>query len=836
MSSWFSLALVTLLAVAPSIALPGGTAAAAPAPAVELVANPSLETGAQWPECFSPSGWGSEATWSLTAGRTGGRAVAVEIAGYVNGDRKLLQTETPQCAPTVTPGTSYTASVWYTSTAPVQMTLFRHTAEGWSYWGQLGGLDASATWTQATATTPAIPAGTDRVSFGISLAADGRLVTDDYSLTPVGVPAEPPTELVVNGSLAAGGATPTCFFTAGWGDRAAAGAIVADVPPGSAAGTRAMQYTVTGYASGDVKLLHSEAAGCAPSVVPGASYTASVAYRSTGTQQGLTAFQHTAAGWSYWTELAALPGSAEWTTATADLPPIPEGVDRISFGISLASNGVLATTAYSLKLVEPEEPEEPTGEPASIGSWEVMDAELPIRALHTTLLHDGRLLLIAGSGNDGAQFAAGTFRATVLDTETMTFTDIPVPYDMFCAGHVTLPDGKVLLAGGTESYPEEDQGPNTFKGSAKTYYFDPEDDQFHALSDMAGAHWYPTLTKLGTGDVWAAGGIDEKAEGTVITEMFDTSAMAWMPANQVPQTWSFWGTYPHMYLLDDGMMFYSGAHTFGNGLPGTGASLYDWTTASIWDVPGLRQKDMRDQAGSVLLPPAQDQRVMIVGGGNTDTANPAINLVDIIDLSGPNPTYVAGPDLPGTGKMYPNLVTLPDRTVLAADGGVFNRSTPVLTAAIYSPTDNAWLAIEPDPVGRVYHSTSTLLPDGRVIVLGSNPGDNSFESLISVYTPPYLHRGERPEVTAADDVLTYGESFDLTVSGDVVSASLISPMSPTHQTDTNTRLIDLPIAGVGDARVAQIPDNPNLVPPGPYMLTVLDSDDVPSTAIWVWVS
>ena len=81
-----------------------------------------------------------------------------------------------------------------------------------------------------------------------------------------------------------------------------------------------------------------------------------------------------------------------------------------------------------------------------------------------------------------------------------------------------------------------------------------------------------------------------------------------------------------------------------------------------------------------------------------------------------------------------------------------------------------------------------------------------------------------------------GSTFTLNVPGDVKSASLIAPMSQTHQTDTNARLVDVPLAGDGAQRVAQIPDNPNLLPPGPYMLSVLDSTGVPSVAQWIWVS
>lgn len=830
--------------------LSGAVAQAAPA---NLVANPSLEDGAAWPTCFSASGWGTDGTWSIVPGHTGGRAVSVKIAGHTAGDRKLLPSESTACAPAVAEGQTYEIGVWYSSTAPVNLTMFRHSAAGWSYWGDLGTKPAAATWQQAKATTPAIPAGTDRIVFGLSLATDGTLVTDDYTLWRTNAPEESPTptpsatptpsptgppNLVANPDLAVDGALPQCFMQAGWGTHTATSVVSNAVPSSAPAGARAYSLTMTGYVSGDEKLIQSEAVGCAPSVQPGKVYTLGVDYTSTTNATGLTVFQHTATGWSYWTDLGALAGTAAWTRASATLPVVPAGVDRISFGVSLAANGTLTTTGYTLaeRVVAPPTPGPAPGTPAVVGAWNVLNDRMPLRAIHTTLLHDGRVLLVAGSGNDGNAFAAGTFTAYVWDPTNDTYLRVPVPYDMFCAGHVTLPDGKVLLSGGTQAFPAQNQGPNTFKGSKKSYYFDPDDNTFHATNDMAGAHWYPTLTKLGNGDLWAAGGLDDKAEGTVLTEMFDSSEMRWLPSNQVPQTWSFWGTYPHMYLLDDGMLFYAGGHTFGNGLPGTGASLYDWKTAQIWDVPGLREKDLRDQAGSVILPPAQDQKVMIVGGGNTDSNKPAIPLVDIIDLSVAAPHYEPGPDLPGPGKAYVNLLNLPDRTVLAADGAVYNRSDNVLTAALYDPVAKTWKSIDPDPVGRNYHSTAIVLPDGRVAIFGSNPADNSFETRVSIYSPPYLFRGERPKITQAPDAAAYGDTFVLGTTGTVVSASLMAPMSSTHQTDTNARLVDVPLTVQNGVITAHITANENLLPPGPYMLTVLNAAGVPSIAKWMWIS
>ena len=64
----------------------------------------------------------------------------------------------------------------------------------------------------------------------------------------------------------------------------------------------------------------------------------------------------------------------------------------------------------------------------------------------------------------------------------------------------------------------------------------------------------------------------------------------------------------------------------------------------------------------------------------------------------------------------------------------------------------------------------------------------------------------------------------------------MSPMSSTHQTDTNARLVDVPLTTSGGVRTAHITTNPNLLPPGPYMLTVLDGDGVPSIAKWMWIS
>lgn len=801
------------------------------------VSNPSLETlTGGVPTCFEQSGWGNNTvTWSnSTDAHTGTNSQSLKIANYVSGDRKLLISETANCGPAVVPGQTYTVGLWYKSTAVKNnLTIFRHSTAGWTYWTDLTSLPATTAWTQAIATTQAVPTGTDQITFGMSIAGNGTLLTDDYSFVNASGGSTTTGELMQNPGLEqTAGNVPANWMLAGWGD----GTVTAGNTTDAYTGTNAYKITLANRTNGDYKLLSTDAT--APAVIPGQKYALTVYYKST-VQSQITLFTHSASGWAYWTDVKALAPIGVYTQASVTTPVIPAGVDQLSWGVSLATNGTLQTDAYSMVQVTSTPP--PTTTEATQGSWAVLDYNIPIRAIHSTLLKNGKVLLIAGSGNSVENFNAGSFKAAVWDPVANSFTTLDVPSDMFCSGHVTLPDGKVLIQGGTSSYPTDPLAVN-YGGIKDSYIFDPDTNTFTRTNDANEGHWYPTLTELGSGDIWMAGGLKADTTGAVNTETFSFAQKAWLPTNQVPQSWKFWGLYPHMFLMADGRLFYSGGHVFGNGLPGTGASIYNPSTAVSVDIPGLRNKDMRDQAASILLPPAQDQKVMITGGGNITTQNLAINSTDIIDLKAANPTYTAGPDLPGPGKMYINSTILPDRTVFMSNGAQLNRNpaTNVMTAHVYNPATNTWAVVAADPIGRQYHSSSITLPDGRVAVFGSNPADGSFELRISVYSPTYLYKTARPLTAATPVTATYGQTinFNVTTSGtkQIKWAQLLRPMSATHQSDPNLRLVDLPFTVNNGVVSAAITTNRNLLPPGPYMLQVVDTDGIPSVGQWVTIN
>jgi hypothetical protein len=65
---------------------------------------------------------------------------------------------------------------------------------------------------------------------------------------------------------------------------------------------------------------------------------------------------------------------------------------------------------------------------------------------------------------------------------------------------------------------------------------------------------------------------------------------------------------------------------------------------------------------------------------------------------------------------------------------------------------------------------------------------------------------------------------------------LVKPASVTHSVDPNQRLVELPFVGAGGAYAATVPSNPNVTPPGWYMLFAVDNQGRPSVASWVHIS
>jgi hypothetical protein len=282
-------------------------------------------------------------------------------------------------------------------------------------------------------------------------------------------------------------------------------------------------------------------------------------------------------------------------------------------------------------------------------------------------------------------------------------------------------------------------------------------------------------------------------------------------------------------------------------------------------VQGLRDVNQCNQSASVLLPPAQAQRFMILGGGPSDDATEfrgiATHRVQIVDFSGADQQYHDAAPL-NHERMHVNAVILPDRTVMAIGGGGTREASfktavidpqggrEVFEAEIYDQDANTWTVTEPATVARLYHSVALLLPDGRVVAAGGNPDKGSSvdwlppdpleEMRIEIFSPPYLFKKPtRPVIGTAPQEIAYGADINVRTAqaAEIGSMNLIRPGVTTHSFNGTQRLVDVPfVVTPPDQLRASIPASRTVAPPGWYMLFVIDKDGVPSVANWVHLS
>jgi len=478
------------------------------------------------------------------------------------------------------------------------------------------------------------------------------------------------------------------------------------------------------------------------------------------------------------------------------------------------------------------------------GEWRTLPYLMPINPISATLLHTGKVLIVAGSENDAKNNASGaeSYRNalwTPTGTTQSSITVRNIDYDVFCSGTATLPDGRALVVGGAADY--------SFKGDNRASIFDPATGRFLRSQSMVDGRWYATAATLGDGRVMTFSGLDETTGGTNNTvEIYDlqNAGAGWSSPVTAPFTPPL---FPPLLLLPNGKVFYTGQ--------GDERSANAWIfdpASKTWakSVATTRDRHYGSAVLLPLLPPNYTPKVMNFGGGS-----PATNTTEIIDLSAASPSWTPGPTM-STGRIEMNAVLLPTGKVLA-EGGSVNDESPNPAgkqADLYDPVSNTISSAGAASYSRLYHSTALLLPDATVASMGSNPGPRgNYEPAIEIYRPAYLFDANdrlitnRPSITGVpSEPIGYGTLFSVTYTSTsaIRSAVLVRPGSTTHTLDMEQRLVGLcgpspqpPCSGSGPGSLTLTsPPNGNIAPPGYYMLFLLNSAGVPSKAQFLQLS
>ncbi|KAI0027666.1 glyoxal oxidase N-terminus-domain-containing protein [Vararia minispora EC-137] len=432
---------------------------------------------------------------------------------------------------------------------------------------------------------------------------------------------------------------------------------------------------------------------------------------------------------------------------------------------------------------------------------------------------------------------------------------------------------------------------------------------------MQSSRWYPAAEPFGNGSVLIIGGFSSggyinrnypngdpfySGGGSNPTyEVYPNNGVAQRVMNFMGKT-SGLNSYALTYLMSSGKFFIQANYS---------TILFDADNNIETNLPDMPNQIIRVYPASganAMLPLTVDknyqQTILFCGGfymqdgdwGNFDS--PRINpweqraSADCQRMTpepsdGSTPTYVQDDDMPNPRTMG-QFILLPDGKMLVVNGGrngtagygthtnitavgqmPYGESyatEPQLQPAIYDPSATAGSRWSQAGLGtstfpRLYHSSAILLPDGSVMIAGSNP--NIDVNLTTIYPttykaeyfyPPYFNATTRPVPSGIPSTISYGGSyFDITVPASSYSGSandaadntkiwLSRPGWTTHAMNMGQRMLQLNSTysvqsnGTIVFHTSQAPPNANLFQPGPAYIWVT-INGIPSNGTYVVV-
>ena len=345
------------------------------------------------------------------------------------------------------------------------------------------------------------------------------------------------------------------------------------------------------------------------------------------------------------------------------------------------------------------------------------------RTLHTAnLLPDGTVLLAGGTANSAGE----NFSYEIYNPATNTFTNgystVNPPSMLLNGGHYAhvsaqLPSGQVVLAGGqgNSSYTSVSSTVELFTVGATP----GGPGTVTVTAGQSTGRIYQTATRLSDGRVLVAGGastLNGNGGTPSYNYTYPNTTAIYDPTLNV---WTSTGTLnagrysAQSVLLANGDVLIAGGRTYANSSGSATAEVWNHTTG-LWTTVG----PMTTSRVYHSLVALKDGTVLVIGGQSTSSGNP-INSCELYNPTTQTFTAVGG--LSET-KAYLSPVLLPNGKVVVAGGYRLNAAGSGYVGStaveIYDPVAQTWTVLATPLANARQLHTTTLMPNGQLLLIG----------------------------------------------------------------------------------------------------------------------
>ncbi|KAG6558089.1 hypothetical protein Mapa_000270 [Marchantia paleacea] len=512
------------------------------------------------------------------------------------------------------------------------------------------------------------------------------------------------------------------------------------------------------------------------------------------------------------------------------------------------------------------------------GSWKLLSENVGIASMHTAVTHYGSVIMLdrTNIGPSNITFPDGRCRNNPQDlvltrdcyAHSVEFfpksgrvRPLYIWSDTWCSSGQFGADGTLVHTGGD------------YDGIKRIRRFVPCPESNGTCDwkedkkpQLYAGRWYASNQLLPDGTFIVVGGRNEFTVEFVPPRPGNTT---YLPLLEQVNDFQSDNMYPFVHLLPDGNLF-----IFAN----RDSIIYDYRkNETLWRFPRIpgTPRCYPSAGSSVMLPlQASDNfsrvEILVCGGAQLGAWAYPEELLDAAKDCGR--LVVTDPGAEWVMEMMPirrnmgDMILLPNQHVIIINGaqrgsqGWSFAEDPVLNPVDYNPNGSPgsrFTIMNPTFIPRMYHSTANLLPDGSVLVAGSNSHHfytfnetYNTELRVEQFRPDYMESYLdflRPEIIDSPKTVGYGEPFTITIillSEPHYNVELVLLSSPftTHSFSQGQRMINLaveaPVLVDANSGIYQItctsPPYGEIAPAAYYMLFALNYE-VPGEAVWVQI-